>query len=266
MIWVDLRKQAFRLRTYVALAVMVAVPIITTLALRLGGSPRQQGQADFFTVATHSGLNIPLASLTAMTGFLLVVVVALFAGSSVAEEANWGSLRYLLVRPVPRSRLLTAKVLVAALLALVATVLISLSGLVAGVIAFGWHPILTPSLTFLSQNQALARLALATVYVAWSMSGVIAFAFMLSTMTDAALAAVAGGVGFAIISEILNVIRALGGIRGWLPTHWWDSWQGLFAQPATTSHMLNGALLQVLYVAVFLTLAFWWFRRRDVLS
>ncbi len=266
MIWVDLRKQVFRLRTYIALAVMIAVPIITTLALKLGGQPRERGQADFFTVATHSGLNIPLASLSVMTGFLLVVVVALFAGSSVAEEANWGSLRYLLVRPVSRSRLLTAKVLVAAILAFVATTLISLSGLVAGTIAFGWHPILTPSLTFLSQGEALSRLALATVYVAWSMSGVVAFAFMLSTMTDAPLGAVAGGVGLAIISEILNVITALGGIRDWLPTHWWDSWQGLFAQPVTTSDMVNGALLQVLYVAVFLTLAFWWFHRRDVLS
>lgn len=266
MIRVDLKKQAYRLRTYIALGLMVAVPVIITLAFKLGGGPRDHGQNDFFTVATHSGLNMPLAALSAMSSFLLVVVVALFAGGAVAEESSWGSLRYLLVRPVSRSRLLTAKVLVAALLAFIATALISLSGLVAGTIAFGWHPIATPSLAAMSQGEALSRLALSTVYVAWSMSAVVAFAFMLSTMTDAALGAVAAGVGLGIISQILDAIPALGSVRNWLPTHDWHAWEGLFAHPATTSDMVNGVFLQIPYLAVFLLLAWWWFHRRDILS
>jgi ABC-2 type transport system permease protein len=266
LIRVDLRKQAFRLRTYIALGLMVAVPIMITVAFKVGGGPKDQGQADLFTMATRSGLNMPLAALSAMSSFLLVVVVALFAGGAVAEEAGWGSLRYLLVRPVSRSRLLTAKVLVAALLAFIATALISFSALVAGIIAFGWHPVVTPSLALMSQSEALSRLALATVYVAWSMSGVIAFAFMLSTMMDAPLGAVAAGVGLSIISEILDAIPALESVRDWLLTHYWHSWEGLFAHPVATSDMVRGAFLQIPYVAVFLILAWWWFHRRDIVS
>jgi ABC-2 type transport system permease protein len=266
LIQVDLTKQVFRLRTYIGLGLMVAVPIIITLALELGGGPRDRNESNFFTVATHSGLNVPLASLIVMSNFLLVVVVALFAGGAVAEEAGWGSLRYLLVRPVSRSRLLTAKLIVVAVLAFVATALISLSGLIAGIIAFGWHPVISPSLAVFSQGDALSRLALATVFVAWSMSCVIAFAFMLSTMMDAPLGAVAGGVGLSIMSEILNAIPALKSIRNWLPTHYWHAWEGLFARPSTTSDMVNGVLLQIPYVVFFLVLAWWWFQRRDILS
>ena len=266
MIRVDLTKQVFRLRTYIALGLMVAVPIIMTLAVGLGGRPGRQGEANFIRLATHSGLNMPLAALSLMSSFLLVVVVALFAGGAVAEESGWGSLRYLLVRPVSRSRLLAAKLLVAAIFAFIATVLVSVSGLIAGIIAFGWHPVITPSLAVLSQGEAVSRLALATVYVAWCMSGVLALAFMLSTMTDAPLGAVAGGVGLSIVSEILNAIPSLQSVRNWLPTHYWHAWEGLFANPTTTSDMVNGVLLQVPYVVVFLILAWWWFHRRDILS
>lgn len=265
MIRVDMTKQFFRLRTYLALGLMVAVPIIITLALEFGGQPRDR-DSNFFTVATQSGLNVPLAALVVTSNFLLVIVVALFAGGAVAEEAGWGSLRYLLVRPVSRTKLLATKLVVAYSLAVLATFLIAISGAIAGTIFFGWNPVVTPSFAVFSQSEALARLALATTYVAWSMAGVVAFAFMLSTITDNALGAVAGGVGISIMSDILNAIPALKSIRDGLLTHYWHAWEGLFADPSSTSDMVSGTLLQVPYVIVFLAIAWWWFRRRDILS
>src|SRR5436305_1097346 len=98
------------MRTYIALGLMVVIPTLMTLAIKLGGRPRERGDLDFFALARHSGLNMPLAALLSPLSFLLLpIVVLLFAGSAVGEEANWGSLRYLLIRPVSRSRLLTAK-------------------------------------------------------------------------------------------------------------------------------------------------------------
>jgi ABC-2 type transport system permease protein len=264
MIRVELRKQTFRMRTYIALGLMVGIPILMTLAVEFGRRPRND--KDFFALASHSGLNVPLAALTAASTFLLVVVVALFAGGSVAEESGWGTLRYLLVRPISRSRLLASKLVVVCLLSLAATVLISLSGLIAGTIFFGWHPVLTPDNTVFSQGTALGKLAIATVYVAWCMSGVVALSFMISTITDTSLGAVAGAVGLTIISTILDAISSLGAVRGWLITHYWHAWEGMFANPSTTSDMVNGLLLQLPYVVAFLAFAWWWFHRRDILS
>jgi ABC-2 type transport system permease protein len=266
MIGVELRKQAFRTRTYIGFGIMAAIPVIFTLAFKFGGGPRDRGDRDFFLVARHSGINMPLAALSAMSTFLLPVVVALFFGESVSGEANWGTLRYLLLRPVSRFRLLGAKLAVGSLLALAAVALIVFAGLAAGTAAFGWHDVLTPSFAIFPPGHALALLGVSAAYVAWSMSGVAAFAFLLSTMTDTAVGAVAGGVGLGIVSEILNGISALGVVRYGLPTHYWQAWNGLFVVPSRTADMVRGTLLQIPYFIAFVAFAWWWFRRKDVLS
>ncbi len=266
MIRVELVKQLYRLRTYIALGVMAFIPVLITLAVEFGDRPNDAQEQSFFAVATASGLNVPLAALTATSSFLLVVVVAIFAGAAVSEEANWGSLRYLLVRPVSRSRLLFSKLVVTCVLALLATVVITVTGLIAGIIFFGWHPILTPSYQAFPQSEAMWKIAVATLYVAWCMTGVIALAFMISTMTDTTLGAVGGAVGVVVVSHIINAIRTVGDLRHLLITHYWDAWEGMFGRRQDTEDLIQGFLLQLPYIIVFLGLSWWWFHRRDILS
>jgi len=266
LIRVELVKQVYRLRTYIALGLMAFIPVLITLAVEFGNRPDDPQEQSFFAVATASGLNVPLAALTATSSFLLVIVVAVFAGAAVSEEANWGSLRYLLVRPVSRSRLLFSKLIVSCVLALIATVVISVSGLIAGIIFFGWHPVLTPSFQSFSQSEALWKITVATLYVAWCMTGTIALAFMISTITDTTLGAVAGAVGLVVVSHIVNAIRTVGSARTLLITHYWDAWEGMFGRHETTEDMLRGIFLQLPYILIFLAVAWWWFHRRDILS
>ena len=267
MIAVELRKQLPRARTWVALLVMAVVPVIMTVGFAVGGAPHDHRDGpDLFSLATQSGLNMPLTALAAMENFLLVVVVALFAGETVAGEASWGSLRYLLLRPVTRARLLTAKVTVAALLSVLATLVIPVVALAAGVAAFGWHPLVTPFAGTLGELAALWRLFAASGYVAWSMAGVVAFAFMVSTMTDAPFGPVFAGLALAVVSEILDAIPAFGAVRYGLPTHYWHAWDGLFLSPIQGGDMVRGVLIQLPYAAVFLAVAYVWFTRKDVLS
>src|SRR5438132_1632150 len=83
-------------------------------------------------------------------------------------------------------------------LGLIAVILIPTAGLIEGVAAFGWHPVLTPT-GIISPGVALSRIVLATFYVAWSLTGIIAIAFFMSVATDATLGSVAGGFGMVII-------------------------------------------------------------------
>jgi ABC-2 type transport system permease protein len=278
VIAVELRKQVWRLRTYLALGIMILIPVITTVAFKLSGGPKERnGQLNLFDLGSRSGLNMPIDSLLVMTGFLLPVVVSLFAGSAIAEEASWGTLRYLLIRPVSRSRLLIGKLSVALILAVAATLLIALTGLVTGVIAFGWHPVAIPvfpsasatiptSVATLSQGEAFGRLVASTFYVAWCMTGIIAFAFMLSTFTDAALGAVSGAIGLTVVFEILDSIPPLKTSRNFFITHYWAAWTSLFRHPMNTGEVVRGVLIQMPYVLVFLIIAWWWFHRKDVVS
>jgi ABC-2 type transport system permease protein len=263
VIAVEARKQVRRLRTAIGFGLVALIPIIFAVAFK--ANPPKGGGIGFFDL-TASGINIPIAALAAESAFLLIVVVSLFAGETVSGEAGWGTLRYLLVRPVSRNRLLGSKLVVAVGLALAATFLIPVVGLVVGTLAFGWHPVPTPSLALLPQGSALGRLALATLYVAWSQAAYLSFAFMLSTMSDSAFAAVAGGVGLGVVSQILNNISALNGTSYVYPTHYLNAWQSLFFQPGSSTEMWRGIALQLPYVVVFLAVAWWWFNRKDILS
>jgi ABC-2 type transport system permease protein len=264
---VELIKQVRRLRTKLGLGAMVGLPALLALVFWLGrGQAGERGAPqDIFALATQSGLNFAAASLEAMGRFFLVVVVALFAGEPVAGEANWGTLRYLLVRPVPRPRLLRDKLAVAMLLGAVAILLVPLAGMVAGTIAFGWGRLQIP-FGSLGTGPALTKLAIGTAYEAVSLSAIAAFAFMLSTMTSSPAGPVSVAVGAAIVSQILDAIPSLGNVAKWLPTHYWGAWTQILARPPQSGDMLRGVLAQLPYVAVFCVVAWFWFQRKDILS
>ncbi len=279
MIAVELARQLKRVRTYVSFGIVALIPIILTIAYKFGGTPHRGKHAiAMIDLTSHSGLNVPIIGLSVM-GIVFVIVAASFAGEAVAGEASWGALRYLLIRPVRRGRILAGKLAVVAVLVVVAILIAVVVSLVAGVIAFGWHPVyvfasnvgngigvLGKPVGAISEVAALARVALSGAYVIWSLAFVVAFAFMLSTLTDKAFGAIAGGFGIAVVSQILDAISQLGSIRYGLPTHYMEAWNGLFVQPTQTADMVRGALLQIPYVLVFGAIAWWWFRRKDITS
>lgn len=276
----ELVKQIRRPRTWVALGFVSVVPIIVTIALK-ANPPSFEGGGDveerFFFLSTQTGLIVPMASLLLMSRFFLVVVLCLFAGDAVASEASWGNLRFLLVRPVGRGRLLAAKLASAALFGLLATALVVVAGTIAGVIAFGWHPLdfeaaaggfagFVPDGLTQSPARLVYHLALATVVVTWGLSAILAFGFMLSTMTDSPAGAVFGAVGLYVVSTILDQIRSVGRIRYGLPTHYLDAWTSLFSENRWTDDMWRAVLLPIPYVVVLCGIAWWWFRRKDITS
>src|SRR5262245_16697676 len=147
----ELRRQAGRRRTQLTLAFMLALPLVILLAFELarrqnggGGGGGSRGQfAALADIATSGGLNFALFTLLVSASFLLVVVVALFCGDTVASEASWGSLRYLLAIPVPRGRLLGSKLEVSLVYSLAALVILTGTALLAGTLRYGWHPLRT---------------------------------------------------------------------------------------------------------------------------
>lgn len=264
----ELLRQLRRRRTWLGVLGLAAVPVVVATAIVLTGGGSDDGGGDptgLYQFATASGLNFALVSLAATSQFLLLTVVALFTGDTVSSEAGWGSLRYLLTRPVTRPRLLGRKLAVGVMLSLVAVTVIPLSGIAAGAVAFGWGDVHTPFGT-LATDVALLRLLAITAYVAWSAAWVAALAFLLSTVTDAPVGAVAGTIVIVIVVQILDALTALGPIRQWLPVHEAGAWIGLLATPARVDDLTRGVLLQLPYVVGLLGVAFTSFRRKDILS
>jgi ABC-type transport system involved in multi-copper enzyme maturation permease subunit len=269
VIGVEARRQAKRRRTLYAFLALVAIPVVVLVALIVNGGPGSSdrgGSPGLVDVASSSGVNFALFMLLATSQFLLVVVVALFAGDAVASEAQWGSLRYLLTRPIPRARLLRTKLVVASAYAAAAVVLVPLASLAMGAVAFGWSSVQTPLAGALGVNTGLSRLTLGTAYVVATQAVVVALAFWFSTLTDAPLSAVGGAVVLIVVSEILDQVSALGTLRNGLPTHYWLAWLDLLRDPVDTGQMTTGLLELLPWVVVPLLLAFRHFGRKDILS
>jgi ABC-2 type transport system permease protein len=264
----ELVKSLRRMRTYVAYGILMLIPVIMAVAIHLN-PPDARGEGRLLYLASQTGLLLPAFALRITSAFLLVIVVALFGGDAIAGEASWGNLRYILMRPIGRGRLVFSKFVTAVFCAWVAVVIVVVTGLVVGAIFFGTAPIGFPlSLAVGSQSTGdiLAHLGVATAYVAWSLTGVVAFSFMVSCMTDAPFGAIFAGVGLYFTSLILDSITSLGNIRYVLPTHYFDSWVDLVTRGKWQSDLWRGVGLQLGYVLLFALLGLWWFRRKDILS
>jgi ABC-2 type transport system permease protein len=269
-VWAEVRRQASRRRTQLALGFMVLLPLIILLAFEFGGNNNNDNGGGAFSslvdLATSGGLNFALFCLAVSAGFLLVVVVALFCGDTVASEASWGSLRYLLAIPVPRVRLLGVKLIVALLYSAVALITLAGTALLVGTLRYGWHPLGSTIAAQIPPGEGVLRLLAIVAYLAVMMLIVAGLAFLLSTLTDAALGAVGGAVLLWILSSILDQITALGSIRNFLPTHFSDAWQGLLSTPMQTDALVKGAIAAICYATVFWSVAFWRFTRKDITS
>lgn len=263
---VEVRRQIGRRRTQLSLGFLAILPLLLAGAFELGSAEPDQGAPGLVDLATAGAANFTLFTLFAATGFLLVVVVALFAGDTVAAEASWSSLRYLLAAPVPRSRLLRQKFLVALGFSGIALVLLPGAALLVGWAFFGWAPARSPLGTTLSTGQALLRLAIIVGYLAIAMLFVAALAFLVGVYTDAPLGAVGGAVLIVIVSNILDAVSALGRLRDVLPTHYQYAWVDALGPTVNWAGMARGTVSSLLYSAVLLALAWRHFLRKDILS
>ncbi|GAA3820477.1 ABC transporter permease [Streptomyces phyllanthi] len=264
---VELVRQLKRRRTMVMFGILAALPVVLLVAFQVGGEPGQgNNRVNLMDAATASGANFAAVNLFVSAGFLLVIPVALFFGDTVASEASWSSLRYLLAAPVPRARLLWSKLVVGVTLSLAAMVLLPVVALIVGTAAYGWGPLQLPVGGTLSTGTAAQRLLIVVAYIFVSQLVTAALAFWLSTKTDAPLGAVGGAVGLTIIGSVLDEVTALGDWRDFVPAHWQYAWTDAVQPQLQWDEMIQGVSVSVTYALVLFALAFRGFARKDVVS
>jgi ABC-2 type transport system permease protein len=272
---VEFVRQLRRRRTQLAGAVLLVLPIIIALAFKVSSPTGSSGgsrvgsngsEAVLVTLATKGATNFALFTEFASTGFLLVVIVALFCGDAVASEASWSSLRYLLAIPVPRPRLLRQKLIVVLSLSFGANLLLPAWSYLVGGVFYGWAPGQSPLGGTFTTGTALERLLIIVCYASVQSLFVAALAFLLSVLTDAPLGAVGGATLLVVVSNILDSITALGTYRRFLPTHYQYSWFDALGKSVTWDDMMRGTGVALTFAAVFFALAWWRFSGKDIVS
>lgn len=269
MIVVELGKLARRPRTWVSIGLLCALPALVAVFLRVSHvGPRPGGEPAFLSAVLANGALFPAAALAIVLPIFLPVAVAVVGGDAIAGEANAGTLRYLLLRPVGRTRLLVAKLVSLTVYTGLAVVAVALTSYAVGVSLFASQPaaVTTVSGTTLETTELVWRIVAAVAYIGVSMLGVGAIALFLSTVTDSALGATLGALAALIASQVLVTLDATGGLRPYLPTRYWLAWIDLFRDPILWRDIERGLALQAVYVAVFLGMAWANFATKDVKS
>jgi ABC-2 type transport system permease protein len=275
MIAVELRKLMLRPRALVSVALLCGLPLVVAIFLATADFPPPPGQGGaFLNAVLRNGSLYPAAALALVLPVFLPLSVAVMGGDAVAGESATGTLRYLLVRPVGRTRLLVAKLVALCAFIVLAIVLVVITSLVIGVVLFGTgaeavgQQGAVTSLSGATLGPAeLALRMLATIgYIVASMLGFGVIALFLSTLTDSSLGAALGALAVLITSSVLETLDAAAPIKPYLPTNYWLAWIDFFRDPIFWHSINRGLLLQAGYVVIFFGAAWANFATKDVTS
>ncbi len=270
MIAVELRKMVLSRRTWVTVLLIDALPTLVAVLLALTDlGPRPGTGPAFLSAVLTDGTLYPLAAIAIVVPLLLPIAVAVVAGEAIAGEAQAGTLRYLLIRPVGRTRLLVAKLVSVMAFVLLTVLVVAATAYLLGTLLLGRQDVVTAgtasiSGTTLSTQELLVRTGLALVYAMLSMLGVAAIALFLSTVVDSPLAAALGTLAVLVASSLLLTLDAAHALQPWLPTRYWLSFVDLFRDPILWRDVLRGTGLQLVYVAVFLAAGWANFTTKDI--
>ncbi|MBD0421993.1 ABC transporter permease [Streptomyces sp. TRM S81-3] len=266
-----------RWRTLALLGVLAAVPVLVGIAVRIetsdgssfgGGGPGGGGGGGegpaFIAQISNNGLFLVFTALAATLPFFLPMAIGVVAGDAIAGEASAGTLRYLLVAPAGRTRLLLTKYATVIAFCLAATLVVAVTALAVGALLFPVGDLTTISGTRITYAEGLGRALLIALVVAASLVGVAALGLFVSTLTGSGIAAMATTVGLLITVQILDQIPQLDALQPYFFSHYWLSFADLMREPVYWDDLVKNLGLQALYAAVFGSAAWARFTAKDI--
>lgn len=263
----ELRLVFGRRRNQVGVGVLFGLVVLVGIALKVSAVRHPRSPAgDLMSAVAGNGIFLGFAGLSIEIALFLPLAVAVLAGDAIAGEANQGTLRYLLIAPVARARLLVVKAVSLAIGSLVGAAVVAISGLVTGAVLFGVGPLTTLSGTKLGVGDGLLRLLLAVVYVAAGLTALAMIGLFISTLTEQPIAATVVTAMASTLLWILDAVPQLDWLHPWLLVDRWMSFIDLLRDPVFTDRMVAGLWVDAAYAAVFLFLAWLRFRNKDVTS
>lgn len=248
------------------LCALAAIPILIAVAVRVSSAvPAGRGPA-FLDRISQNGLFVGVTAMLVSVPLFLPLTVGVVAGDTVAGEAGLGTLRYLLVAPAGRVRLLLVKYAGAVVFAVTAPLVVALVGAGIGAALFPVGPVTLLSGDAIGAAEAMLRLLLIAAYLAVSLMGLSAIGLFMSTLTDVPVGAMASTVVLSVVSQVLDALPQLEWLHPWLFSHYWLDFGDLLRDPIAADGPVRGLLVTAAYVLVFGSLAWSRMTTKDVSS
>ena len=264
----ELRKLVAQKRSWVGIAAAAIVQLVFLISIQISAvTPNDGPYADPMGQGLrHSGLALTPVVLKEIAYFGPAIIAALVAGDIVANEDAGGTLKTILVRSVRRGEILAAKALALFTYVVVALLVFAVTGIVAGTIAWGFHPLANISGQRISAAHALVLTFAAIAVYAVPTIAIASFGLLLSVVTRQSVAGVVGTIFYALALTGLAALPAIKGARPYILVTQLHAWHGPFETPTNWASIWHAIWISILYAAPPLIAAWIVFRRRDVAS
>jgi len=290
LLQIELFKIFKRPRTYIPFAAIAAMILIIQLGLKFDGRSylelMMSSLSDSFIIPYGMIMNGYLVAFVILNTLLIQVplLVALVAGDIIAGEANMGTLRLLVIRPVSRTRLLLVKFTASVIYTLLLLVWMALLALFLSMLLFGTNDMMIARNTVMEQikgTDVLWRYVAAFGYATVALSTVAALAFLLSVFAENSIGPIVSTISIVIVLTILSEMRIPlydNTVKPWLFTSHMLAWKGFFysrsdgqgaALPGTIENLpaiLRSLGILLGYIIIFVTAAIVAFKKKDILS
>jgi ABC-2 type transport system permease protein len=276
LIKIELFKISRKPRTYIAFAAITSIVLLIQMALYADGEQYLQ----FAMQALSATFQIDGVILNGYFVCFLILqtllvhvplLIALVAGDAIAGEANMGTLRVLLTKPISRTQVLIGKFIACSVYTIALLTFMALLSLVLSLVIFGTGDLLilkSETVVILDSSDILWRYIAAFGFAAISMLTVAALAFLLSIFADNAIGPIVATMSIVILLTIITTmdIPFFNAVKPYLFTNHMLNWKGFFDQPVDRLEVLKSAAILVFHIILFFSITVFLFRRKDILS
>lgn len=292
--WSLLRIELFKIfrkpRTYIAFGAIGAFILLIQLALLVNGKQYLQfvlGFLDDSFEIPYEKINNGYWICFAILNLLLIhvpILVALVAGDIVSGEANMGTLRLLVSKPISRTQLILAKFMASVVYVIALLLWMALIALLLSVIIFGADDVVVAKSMELHQIEkadVLWRYFAAFGFAALALILVASLALFLSTLSENSIGPIVATVCIIIVCTLISEMQIPlynKYLKPYLFTTYMLGWKGFFYIGVDQDGQTVRGSLQnlpaiwksmgvlVTYIIIFVSASVWVFRRKDILS
>jgi ABC-2 type transport system permease protein len=277
-------------RTYIAFGVIAAIVFLIQLALLINGKE----YARSILSSVDETLIIPYARITngywicfIILNLLLIhvpILVALVSGDIIAGEANAGTLRQLLTKPISRTKLMLVKFLSCIIYMLLLLIWMAILALFMSILIFGTNDLVVAKefeLLQIEKSDMLWRYFAAFGFAAVALIVVAALSFLLSSISENVIGPIVATVSIIIVLTILSEMRIPiydNTIKPYIFTTHMLGWKGFFyivsdsegqtirGSVSNLPAVLKSLGILISYIIIFAGSAIFIFNRKDILS
>jgi ABC-2 type transport system permease protein len=294
LLQIELYKISRRPRTYIAFAAITAIVLIFQFAFKSDGQSYMnlmlQNVQDNFELDKTKAINGYFMCYLILNTLLVQVpiLVALIAGDAISGEANMGTLRLIMTKPFSRTQLLLVKFLASFLFTVFLLIWMALLALFFSLFIFGADDMLIfrvkgeeSQILQITKDDIMWRYFAAFGYATIALTVIAALGILLSVFAENSIGPIVATVCivlfFTIVSNI-NVPIIDKNVKPWLFTSYLVGWKGFFyiglddqGQPIKGSienwpAIRSSLYILIAHIGVFLSIAIYSFRKKDILS